>query len=150
MGRTARGVRGIKLKPEDYVIGMARVSEEGTLLTVTENGYGKRTGFEEYRDQSRGGMGITTYKITEKTGQLVGMETVTPQDDIMLINTEGVIIRMSAADISEYKRSTQGVRLIKMDEGIKVVSMAITDHEEEEESAEEETQPPQIIEEPIE
>lgn len=150
MGRTARGVRGIKLKPEDYVIGMARVSEEGTLLTVTENGYGKRTGFEEYRDQSRGGMGITTYKITEKTGQLVGMETVTPQDDIMLINTEGVIIRMSAADISEYKRSTQGVRLIKMDEGIKVVSMAITDHEEEEESAEEESQPPQIIEEPIE
>lgn len=153
MGRTARGVRGIKLKADDFVIGMTTVSQHGSLLTVTENGYGKRTSFDEYRDQIRGGMGIATYKITEKTGNLVGLATVTEQDDVMLINTEGVIIRMSAADISEYKRSTQGVRLIKMDEGVTVVSMAITDHEEEEteeanqsQEIEEITNPPEIVE----
>ncbi len=153
MGRTARGVRGIKLKADDFVIGMTTVSQHGSLLTVTENGYGKRTSFDEYRDQIRGGMGIATYKITEKTGNLVGLATVTEQDDVMLINTEGVIIRMSAADISEYKRSTQGVRLIKMDEGVTVVSMAITDHEEEEteeanqsQEIEEITSPPEIVE----
>lgn len=146
MGRTARGVRGIKLKGEDFVIGMTTVSQDGTLLTVTENGYGKRTDFEEYRDQSRGGMGIITYKITEKTGNLIGLATVTEQNDIMLINTEGVIIRMAAADISEYKRSTQGVRLIKMDEGVTVVSMAVTNHEEEEEETEGEEQTSQSAE----
>ena len=153
MGRTARGVRGIKLKADDFVIGMTTVSQHGSLLTVTENGYGKRTSFDEYRDQIRGGMGIATYKITEKTGNLVGLATVTEQDDVMLINTEGVIIRMSAADISEYKRSTQGVRLIKMDDGVTVVSMAITDHEEEEteeanqsQEIEEITSPPEIVE----
>lgn len=132
MGRTARGVRGIKLRDDDFLIGMTTVSEDGTLLAVTENGYGKKTSFDEYRDQSRGGMGISTYKITEKTGNLIGIANVSDQDDVMLINTEGVIIRMSTADISEYKRATQGVRLIKMDEGVTVVSLALTDHEENE------------------
>ncbi len=156
MGRTARGVRGIKLKGDDFLIGMTTVSEDGTLLAVTENGYGKKTSFEEYRDQSRGGMGISTYKITEKTGNLIGIANVTEQEDVMLINTEGVIIRMAVADISEYKRATQGVRLIKMGEGVTVVSLAITDHEEAEddelvvdsvtppELAEETQEPPEI------
>ncbi|MBE7042010.1 MAG: DNA gyrase subunit A [Ruminococcaceae bacterium] len=152
MGRTARGVRGIRLKGDDYLIGMTNVSEDGTLLAVTENGYGKKTSFEEYRDQSRGGMGISTYKITEKTGNLIGIANVTEQEDVMLINTEGVIIRMAVADISEYKRATQGVRLIKMADGVKVVSLAITDHEEEEEEVvteetteiQENSQPPEI------
>ncbi len=147
MGRTARGVRGIRLKGDDYLIGMTNVSEDGTLLAVTENGYGKKTSFEEYRDQSRGGMGISTYKITEKTGNLVGIANVTEQEDIMLINSEGVIIRMAVSDISEYKRATQGVRLIKMNDDVKVVSLAVTDHEEEEETVEEIITPPETTDE---
>ena len=132
MGRTARGVRGIKLRQGDYVVGMAIVEEGADLLCITENGYGKRTDFEEYRNQTRGGIGISTYKITEKTGKLAGIKTVRDDNDVMLITTEGIIIRMSCADISKYKRSTQGVTLMRFDEGVSVVSMSVGEHAEEE------------------
>ena len=134
MGRTAHGVRGIHLRGGDYVIGMSTIREDSDLLAVTENGYGKRTDFSEYRVQTRGGFGISTYKITDKTGALVGIRAVTDLDDIMLITDEGTIIRMAASDISKYKRATQGVRLMRLDDGVKVVSMARTEQEEEEES----------------
>ncbi len=133
MGRTAHGVRGIHLRGGDYVIGMSTIREDSDLLAVTENGYGKRTDFSEYRVQTRGGFGISTYKITDKTGALVGIRAVTDLDDIMLITDEGTIIRMAASDISKYKRATQGVRLMRLDDGVKVVSMARTEQEEEEE-----------------
>ncbi len=132
MGRTARGVRGIKLRQGDYVVGMAIVEEGADLLCITENGYGKRTDFDEYRNQTRGGIGISTYKITEKTGKLAGIKTVRDDNDVMLITTEGIIIRMSCADISKYKRSTQGVTLMRFDEGVSVVSMSVGEHADEE------------------
>lgn len=135
MGRTAHGVRGIHLRGDDYVIGMSTIREDSDLLAVTENGYGKRTDFSEYRVQTRGGFGISTYKITDKTGALVGIRAVTDLDDIMLITDEGTIIRMAASDISKYKRATQGVRLMRLDDGVKVVSMARTEQEEEGEIA---------------
>ena len=137
MGRTAHGVRGIHLRGDDYVIGMSTIREDSDLLAVTENGYGKRTDFSEYRVQTRGGFGISTYKITDKTGALVGIRAVTDLDDIMLITDEGTIIRMAASDISKYKRATQGVRLMRLDDGVKVVSMARTEQEEEGELPEE-------------
>ncbi len=133
VGRTARGVRGIKLREGDFVIGMSVITPDTDLLCITENGSGKRTDFEEYRGQNRGGIGILTYKITEKTGALAGMKAVSDDNDIMLITNEGVIIRMACSDISKFKRSTQGVRLMKLDEGVKVVSMAVVEHAEEEE-----------------
>lgn len=132
MGRTARGVRGIKLRQGDYVVGMAIIEEGADLLCITENGYGKRTDFDEYRNQTRGGIGISTYKITEKTGKLAGIKTVRDDNDVMLITTEGIIIRMSCADISKYKRSTQGVTLMRFDEGVSVVSMSVGEHADEE------------------
>ena len=135
MGRTAHGVRGIKLREGDYVIGMSVGEENSELLVVTEGGFGKKTPLSEYKIQSRGGIGVRTYKITEQTGKIAGIRTVTDNDDIMLITNEGVIIRMSTEDISSIGRSTKGVRLMRLDEGVKVVSMARTEHEEPEEEA---------------
>lgn len=139
-GRTTRGVRGIDLRDGDYVIGASTVLPETQLLTVTENGYGKKTPLDEYRIQSRGGKGIFTYKITEKTGKLAGMKTVTEEDDIILITSDGVIIRMHTDEISSHSRQTQGVRLMKLADGVNVVSVARTEREEEaEDGAEDET-----------
>ena len=137
-GRTTRGVRAIRLKPGDYVIGASILLPDTTLLCVTENGYGKKTDLDEYRVQSRGGTGIFTYKLTEKTGHLAAIKTITDNDDIMLVTSEGIIIRMHADTISTYSRQTQGVRLMRLDEGVKVVSIAKTDrYEEPEDTAEE-------------
>lgn len=133
MGRTTRGVRGIRLNDGDRVVSAVILSPSDTLLMVTENGYGKKTEPDEYRAQSRGGKGIFTYKITEKTGKLAGMVGVGENTDVMLITSEGVVIRMNTEEISTYGRQTQGVRLMKLDEGVKVVGIAVTDHEEEEE-----------------
>ncbi len=130
-GRTTRGVIGIRLHDGDYVVGAAIAKEDSKLLTITENGYGKKTPLEEYRVQTRGGMGIFTYRITEKTGKLAGMDTVTDDDDIILITSEGIIIRMHADEISSYSRQTQGVRVMRLDEGVKVVGGARTEREEE-------------------
>jgi len=137
MGRTAHGVRGIKLRENDYVIGMSIGEENSELLVVTEGGFGKKTPLSEYKIQSRGGIGVRTYKITEQTGKIAGIRTVTENDDIMLITNEGVIIRMSTEDISSIGRSTKGVRLMRLADGVQVVSMARTEHEEPEEEAEE-------------
>ena len=124
MGRKSQGVIGIKLNEEDYVIGMESIvcGSKSTLLAITENGFGKRTELDEYRVQTRGGKGVITYKITPKTGDLVGIRIVDDTDDVMLITDTGTIIRMSAKDISILGRSTQGVTLMRTNEG-KVVSI---------------------------
>ena len=130
-GRTTRGVMGIRLHNGDYVIGASVALPDSQLLTVTENGYGKKTPLDEYRIQSRGGKGIFTYRITEKTGKLAGMKTVTDNDDIILITSDGVIIRMHTDEISSYSRQTQGVKVMRLDDGVSVMSIARTEREEE-------------------
>lgn len=135
-GRTTRGVMGIRLHSGDYVIGASVALPNSQLLTVTENGYGKKTPLDEYRVQSRGGKGIFTYRITDKTGKLAGMKTVTDEDDIILITSDGIIIRMHTDEISSYSRQTQGVRVMKLGDGVKVVSIARTEREEDDETAE--------------
>ena len=136
MGRTATGVTGIKLKDDDYVIGANVGGEDSTLLTITENGYGKKTPVSEFKLQFRAGKGVTGYKITEKTGLIAGMSIVSDDDDVIVITTEGVIIRMSVAEISEFGRVTQGVRVMRLDEGVKIKSIERTQKEEEEEQSE--------------
>lgn len=135
MGRATRGVRGIKLKEGDYVVGACVASPEEELLVVTENGYGKRTPLEEYKIQTRGGKGIFTYKITDKTGMVAGVATVKDDDDIMMITSDGVVIRMHADEISTFGRQTQGVRIMRLAEGISVVSMTKTDRDVDEEDS---------------
>ena len=133
MGRTSQGVIGIRLNKDDSVIGMESIYEgsKATLLAITENGFGKRTELDEYRVQTRGGKGVITYKITPKTGVIVGIRIVTESDDVMLITDTGTIIRISAKDISVLGRSTQGVTLMRTNEG-KVVSIEKIPEEEEE------------------
>ena len=99
---------------------------------VTENGYGKKTEPEEYRSQTRGGKGIFTYRITDKTGKLIGMTAVSDNEDVMLITSEGIVIRMHTDEISTYSRQTQGVRLMRLDEGVSVVSLALTERDNDE------------------
>lgn len=118
MGRTATGVKGITLSEDDEVVGMEVLEEKSQILIVTKNGYGKRTPSEEYRIQGRGGKGIKTCNITDKNGSLVSMRAVTGEEDLMLITTGGVLIRMAVNDISTMGRNTQGVRLIRLDENI--------------------------------
>ena len=140
MGRVTRGVKAITLRGEDYIIGMCIANEDTQLLAVTENGYGKRTELSEYRVQSRGGVGIKTYKCSEVTGNVVGIRSVKDNEDIIMITSEGIIIRIATADISSIGRSTKGVRLMKLKEGVKVVSIGVTNHEEPQEEEAEENQ----------
>lgn len=139
MGRTATGVRGIRLRKGDYCVGAARAREGGALLSVTENGYGKRTEIEEYlrgndgTPQKRGGMGLRNYNVTDKTGKVADIKVVDENDDILLISDDGTIIRMGAETISLFGRATQGVRLMRLSEGAKMISVARTDKEEAEE-----------------
>ncbi len=125
IGRVAQGVIGIRLDKDDEVIGMESVITGGkaTLLAITENGFGKRTELDEYRVQIRGGKGVITYKITQKTGKLVGVRIATEDDDVMLITDKGTIIRINVKDISVLGRSTQGVTLMRTNDGGKVVSI---------------------------
>ena len=125
IGRVAQGVIGIRLDKDDEVIGMESVIAGGkaTLLAITENGFGKRTELDEYRVQIRGGKGVITYKITQKTGKLVGVRIATEDDDVMLITDKGIIIRINVKDISVLGRSTQGVTLMRTNDGGKVVSI---------------------------
>ena len=152
MGRDAAGVRGIRLREGDYVIGAARAKHDHQVLMVTENGYGKRTGMDEYfradGPQNRGGYGLKGYQVTDKTGPIAGVKVVDENDDIFIISDDGVIIRMSVKDINIYSRFAQGVILMRLQEGVKVISIARTEHEEEtenqaesEESGEEDEQP---------
>ncbi len=130
MGRTAHGVRAIRLRAGDRVVGMTTAREDAELLVVTEGGYGKRTTLDAYKIQARGGIGIRTYKLTENTGNMIGISTVTDEEDIMMITSEGIIIRLPASGVSSIGRNTQGVRLIRMEEGVQVVSIALAEHEE--------------------
>ena len=125
IGRVAQGVKGIKVDEDDEVIGMESIIPGGkaTLLAITENGFGKRTELDEYRVQIRGGKGVITYKITPKTGNLVGVRIATEEDDVMLITDTGTIIRLQVKDISVLGRSTQGVTLMRTSDGGKVVSI---------------------------
>ncbi len=126
MGREAAGVRGIRLKEGDQVISAAKEYPDSYFLTVTENGYGKLTEPGEYTEHHRGGGGITAHNLTEKTGELVGIRCVTMNDDLLIINDAGVVIRMGMEDIRICGRNSQGVRLIRMDEDMKVISMTTT------------------------
>ena len=131
MGRDAVGVRGIRLREGDFVVGAARAREGGVLLSVTENGYGKRTPVEEYirggEPQHRGGMGLKSYNCTEKTGPVADCKVVDEQDDLLVISDDGTMIRMHVADISVYGRATQGVRLMRVADGTRVISVARTE-----------------------
>lgn len=124
MGRGTQGVKGIRLGKNDVVIGMDIIEETADLLVISENGFGKRTHLEEYRIQTRGGKGILTSKITTRTGSLVGMKIVKENDEIMLINTSGIIIRINVNEISELGRSTQGVKVMRVNESDSIVSIA--------------------------
>ena len=137
MGRTAAGVRGINLRPGDEVIGCEIVGHGDTLLTVTENGYGKRTDTEEYNVQNRGGYGMRNYKLSEKTGPVTACAIVNEEDDVLLISDDGTIIRTNARGISVYGRSTQGVKVMNVAEGVKVNALAKTRVEDEPEELEE-------------
>ena len=148
MGRDAAGVRGISLNEGDFVVGAEKV-EEGKTLLVTKNGYGKRTELAEYLrtgpdgekvPQSRGGKGLKNYNITSKTGNIAGCRVVGDKDDVMLIENGGVIIRIPASSINVYKRDTQGVIVMRIDEGNKVVSIERVEQEEEEPADSQETQ----------
>jgi DNA gyrase subunit A len=132
IGRTARGMRGIRISPQDEVVGMEVVAPHTQILTVTERGYGKRTQASQYRLQNRGGSGIFTVKRTQKTGDVVAIKTVLDEDELMVISNKGKIIRLRAADIPIQGRSTQGVRLITLEEGESVVAVARLAEKEEE------------------
>jgi len=143
MGRNAGGVRGIKLDEGDYVIGAARARKGGTLLTITENGYGKRTYIEEYlrggdddrQPQRRGGKGLVNYRITEKTGPVAAVKVVDDSDDVIIISDDGTLIRMAAKDINIYSRATQGVRVMRVPEGSRVISAARLEREDPDEQS---------------
>ena len=132
MGRTAYGVRGITLRETDEVVAMEVVREGGTMLTVTENGFGKRTELEEYRKQSRGGVGIINIQTSDRNGKVVGIAYVHDDDELMLISQQGMILRMVAKDARAIGRATQGVRLLGVEEGDQVVSVARLAEREEE------------------
>lgn len=141
MGRAATGVKAIQLKEGDYVVSACKLSPTADILNVTENGYGKRTSLEEFKLQYRGGMGVKIHQLTEKTGLLTGVLVIEENEELMLITSEGVIIRLRSRDISQIGRVSQGVKLMNLDEGVSVVSVAkITEDDiADEESDQEET-----------
>jgi DNA gyrase subunit A len=145
MGRDATGVRGIRLREGDFVIGAGCASEGDALLTITENGYGKRTPIDEYlrgednQPQRRGGSGLRNYNITAKTGKAVAAEILREDEDILLMSSDGVMIRMPVSGVNVYGRSTQGVRLMNVPDGVTVISMARTEKDEDEASEAPET-----------
>ena len=136
MGRTAVGVRGIRLREGDYVVGAASTGEGETLLSVTEKGYGKRTDVEEYSVHSRGGLGMLNYKVTDKTGEVAAVKMLRPGDDLLVISDDGTIIRMAGEGISLLGRATQGVRLMRLMEGSRVIDVEKTEREAEEDKPE--------------
>ena len=129
LSRSAHGVRAIKLRDGDYVVGMARVREGATLLTVTENGYGKRTALESYRIQGRGGYGLSNYKVDEIRGHVCNIKIVDEEDDIILVSSDGIIIRILASDVRVMGRIAKGVRVMKLSEGANVVAFTRAEHD---------------------
>ncbi|MCP4654414.1 MAG: DNA gyrase subunit A, partial [bacterium] len=133
MGRATRGVRGITLRPGDRVVAMATLEAEGDLLTVSERGYGKRTALDEYRQQGRAGMGIINLKVNDKTGRVVGVRQVRPEDGLILITQDGKLIRINVDGVSRIGRSTQGVKVMDLGSDDRVVAVAkIVEREDEE------------------
>ncbi len=132
MGRQAVGVRGIRLREGDYVVGADSTAAGEACLTITERGYGKRTKIEEYSVHNRGGLGIKNYSVTEKTGNIAAVRMVNAEDDILVISDDGTMIRMSCGGISMLSRSTQGVRVMRLMEGSRVIDVEKTDRESEE------------------
>ncbi len=145
MGRGASGVTGIKIKDDDEVINAEVCRDGATVLTVTENGFGKKTSLDEYKTQNRAGKGVTGYKLTDKTGLVAGFKIVDEGDDLMVITSDGIIIRTSTDEISEFGRVTQGVKVMRLDEGVKVVSIERTAKEEEETEENTEAQAPENV-----
>ena len=142
MGRTAAGVRGIRLREGDFCVGAVCCGETDMLLTVTENGYGKKTPVSEYcrlgsEPQHRGGLGLKNCTVTEKTGGVAGVQLVSPGDHLLLMSSDGVVIRMNADDVNVYGRAAQGVRVMRMPEGAVVISLTVAAPEQEEGSGEE-------------
>ena len=140
MGREAVGVRGIRLKDGDWVVGAEIAQPDAGVLSITENGYGKRTPAADYirggeEPQHRGGSGMKNYNITDKTGPVAAVKVVYDTDDVLVVSDDGVIIRMEAAGISELGRATQGVRIMRLSEGARVISVALTDRAESEDAA---------------
>ncbi len=135
MGRTSQGVRSMKLDSSDYIVDMAIIDKDSQFITITENGYGKRTVVDDYRLQSRGGKGIKAGNFNDKTGKLVALKITHDDEDLMLISDNGVIIRMASSDIRIIGRSSLGVKVMKLRPGAKIVSVATTIHEETDESA---------------
>ncbi len=133
LGRVSHGVRGITLKDGDYVVGMDVMhdGDESKLLIVSERGYGKKTELSEYKCQGRGGQGTTSYRISDETGAISGFNLVTDDDDVILITSEGIIIRIKTEEISLLKRVTKGVRLMRLGEGVEIVSVATVEKEDE-------------------
>jgi len=141
MGRSAMGVKGINLSPKDHVVSMEIVEENKDLLVISEKGFGKRTDTSEYRLQTRGGKGIKTYNVTGKTGPLVGAKIVTDEDEVLLINNYGTVIRLNVSNISKLGRNTKGVTLMRMEEDQSIITIALmasTENEEVEEGLTEE------------
>ncbi len=124
MGRTAYGVLGIRLDNGDEVVGMERLGQADQVLVVTDKGYGKRTELKEYRLQKRGGKGIITLKVTERNGQLVSAKVVNERDEVLLMSSDDIIIRIPVKEISLQGRNTQGVRLMRLNENERVVAVA--------------------------
>jgi DNA gyrase subunit A len=124
MGRTAYGVRGVTLRDDDEVVGMDVLAAGGTILSVTERGYGKRTELEEYRLQSRGGVGVINIQTSERNGKVIGVVQVSDDDELMLITQQGKILRMASKNIRSIGRATQGVRLIEIEGEDRAVSIA--------------------------
>jgi DNA gyrase subunit A len=144
IGRTGKGVIGIRLNEGNEVVGMEIVRDDSTILTVTEHGYGKRSSLEDYRSQGRGGKGIITIKTTQKNGKVIGMAQVSEDDEILLITSNGKVLRIKAKGISVQGRNTQGVRLFDTEEGDKVASLAkVVEREEEKDSVAEKPDLPQ-------
>ena len=138
MGRIAVGVRGIRLRDGDYVVGAARADADKTVLSITERGFGKRTPVEEYRITNRGGLGIRNYMVTEKTGPIVGIKEVDGTEDLLLVTAAGILIRTPVENIRVAGRATQGVIVMRFkEEGDRVISMALADHEEKADAPEE-------------
>jgi len=135
MGRTATGVRGISLEDDsDEVVGMISIDNpDTTVLVVSEKGYGKRTDIDDYRVTNRGGKGVKTLNITEKTGKLVAIKGVTDKEDLMIINKSGIIIRIAISELRTMGRATQGVRLISLKENDEIASVAKIEHDEDDE-----------------
>ena len=145
MGREAVGVRGIRLKDGDWVVGTEIAQPDAGVLSITENGYGKRTPAADYirggeEPQHRGGSGMKNYNITDKTGPVAAVKVVQESDDVLVVSDDGVIIRMEAAGISELGRATQGVRIMRLSEGARVISVALTDRAESEDAPAGETE----------